>query len=321
MQAAKSAFPNRGRFQYKTLNTCPIRWEEDELLVEPELARLDIILQDYGFTTKKWQIPMRNSHLGLMIKTGEFIWDADNDNNLFIRPELSEVYWSAIQTLFAEAQSDVLILLDACAAASATTRSLRGSMEAIMACGFESKAPSPGEHPFTNTLINVLEDWIDRRSFLASCLQAEILSELKLKENKKGREGKERKWCSLSVPTTAFGNAKINDPPPVHSSSLEIPHQQSSQPTPTSSGPGPASHSYDEVLPRQEAVHANRRITININHRKIAAVTNPTPPQQGAQTISPIDRIEIFKSVYVNMEDPCYVILLAALRKYKINAS
>lgn len=53
-------------------------------MVEPELARLDIILQDYGFTTKKWQILMKNSHLGLMIKTGEFIRDADNDNNLFI---------------------------------------------------------------------------------------------------------------------------------------------------------------------------------------------------------------------------------------------
>jgi hypothetical protein len=68
-----------------------------------------------------------------------------------------------------------------------------------MACGFESKAPPPGEHSFTNTLINVLEEWIDRRSFSASCLHAEILSRLKLKENKKGREGKRLEWCVTPI--------------------------------------------------------------------------------------------------------------------------
>jgi hypothetical protein len=154
------------------------------------------------------------------MKTGEFIRDADNDNNLFIvyygghgrinserqaewlcrrDPSSARVHWSAIQTLFAEARSDVLILLDACAAASATARSLRGSMEAIMACGFESKAPPPGEHSFTNTLISILEEWVDRRSFSASCLHAEILSQLKLKENKKGREGKKLEWCVTPI--------------------------------------------------------------------------------------------------------------------------
>lgn len=154
------------------------------------------------------------------MKTGGFIRDADSETNLFIvyygghgrinterqaewlcrrDPNSARVHWSAIQTLFAEAQSDVLILLDACAAASATTKSLRGSMEAIMACGFESKAPPPGEHSFTNTLINVLDEWIDRRTFSASCLHAEILSQLKLKENKKGREGKKFEWCVTPI--------------------------------------------------------------------------------------------------------------------------
>jgi len=189
-------------------------------LVEPELRRLSNVFQDYGFVTKEWQIPSKNSHLDLMMKTGEFIRDADSDKNLFIvyygghgrisnerqaewlcrrEPTSARVHWSAIQTLFAEAQSDVLILLDTCAAASATARSLHGSMEAIMACGFESKAPPPGEHSFTNTLIDVLYDWIDRRSFSASCLHAEILSQLKLKENKRGREGKKLEWCVTPI--------------------------------------------------------------------------------------------------------------------------
>jgi hypothetical protein len=164
-----------------------------------------------------------------MMKTGEFIQDADNDKNLFIvyygghgrinserqaewlcrrDPASSRVHWSAIQTLFAEAQSDVLILLDACAAASATARSLHGSMEAIMACGFESRAPPPGEHSFTNTLIEVLDDWINRGSFSASFLHAEILSQLKLKETKKGREGTKLEWCTTPIHINCTQNSK-----------------------------------------------------------------------------------------------------------------
>ncbi|KAN0112404.1 hypothetical protein V8E51_005355 [Hyaloscypha variabilis] len=69
----------------------------------------------------------------------------------------AKVPCSAIQTLFAEANLDVLILLGTCAAASATTGSQHGSMEAVTACGFESKALTLGEHSFTNTLIDLKE--------------------------------------------------------------------------------------------------------------------------------------------------------------------
>jgi CubicO group peptidase (beta-lactamase class C family) len=171
-----------------------------------------------------------NSHLELMIKAAEFIKALDNDKYLFIvyygghgrinnerqaewtcnrDPTYASVQWSAIQTLFAAAKSDVLILLDTCAAASATTRSQHGSMEAIMACGFESKAPPPGEHSFTNTLIDVLDGWINRRPFSASCLHAEILSQLKLKENKKGREGAKLEWCVTPIYINCTQDSKV----------------------------------------------------------------------------------------------------------------
>ena len=114
-------------------------------------------------------------------------------------PNYASLDWSAIQSLFAKAKSDVLILLDTCAAASSTMRSQYGVMEAIVACGFESKAPPPGEHSFTNTLIEVLDDWINRRSFSASCLHAEILFQLKLKETRKGREGIKLEWCVTPI--------------------------------------------------------------------------------------------------------------------------
>jgi hypothetical protein len=73
-------------------------------------------------------------------------------------------------------------------------RSQYGVMEAIVACGFESRAPPPGEHSFTNTLIEVLDDWIGKRTFSASCLHAEILFQLKLKETRKGRERIKLEW-------------------------------------------------------------------------------------------------------------------------------
>jgi hypothetical protein len=74
-------------------------------LVEPELTRLDDIFQDYGFTTKRWQISIKNSHLDLM-KTGEFIRDADNDNNLFI------VYYGGHGRINSERQAEWLCRRD-----------------------------------------------------------------------------------------------------------------------------------------------------------------------------------------------------------------
>ncbi|KAG0646907.1 hypothetical protein D0Z07_6466 [Hyphodiscus hymeniophilus] len=219
--AAKSAFPNRGRSRYNSVNVCLIRWQEDELQVQNELGRLDHKFQDYGFKTDVWMIPSQNSHLELMSKSIDAIRTSDNDQNLFIiyyaghgrinearqaewtcrgrDPNYASVDWSAIQSLFAKARSDVLVLLGTCAAASSTMRSQYGVMEAIVACGFESKAPPPGEHSFTNTLIEVLDDWIKRPAFSASCLHAEILFQLKLKETRKGREGIKLEWCVTPI--------------------------------------------------------------------------------------------------------------------------
>jgi hypothetical protein len=58
-------------------------------------------------------------------------------------------------------KSDVLVLLDCCAAASSAPRRRDAVIETIAACGFEGKAPPPGEHSFTTSLIEVLEDWIN----------------------------------------------------------------------------------------------------------------------------------------------------------------
>jgi hypothetical protein len=219
-QAAKRAFPNRGRSRYQTVNVCLIRWEDDELGVQRELNTFNNVLQDYGFRTDVFLIPGVNSHWNLMRKTLDFIQACDNDQNLFVlyyaghgrmnsarqaewvfgqSPNSPFVDWSAIQGLFGTAKSDVLILLDTCAAASSATTSQFAVMETIAACGFERRAPPPGEHSLTNTLVDVLRDWINKPSFSAASLHTEILFRLKLKETRKGREGIPLEWCVTPI--------------------------------------------------------------------------------------------------------------------------
>lgn len=156
-----------------------------------------------------------------MGKALDFIEEFDQNDNLFIvyyaghgtmnenrqsvwtcRRDLqyASVDWSSIQSLFTNASSDVLILLDCCAAASAATTSGNGVVETIAACGFEGKAPPPGRFSFTNTLIEVLEDWKSRPSFSVASLHSEILFQLKAKRPEKGRNGGPRmEWCRTPV--------------------------------------------------------------------------------------------------------------------------
>ena len=66
--------------------------------------------------------------------------------------------WSGLQTMLEQAASDVLILLDCCAAASSAADAGKGVTELLAACGFETWAPGVGEHSFTRSLIDELKD-------------------------------------------------------------------------------------------------------------------------------------------------------------------
>ena len=61
-----------------------------------------------------------------------------------------------------EADLDVLILPDCCAAASSADGHGKGTTEIIAACGFEAFAPGVGEHSFTRSLIEELR-WYGQR--------------------------------------------------------------------------------------------------------------------------------------------------------------
>ncbi|KAK6950153.1 hypothetical protein Daesc_008479 [Daldinia eschscholtzii] len=200
--SAMRAFPNRGGSQrYKKVQVLLLHWTCDDLFVLKELDDLDACLkEDYGFQTETFSIPSDNAHLELMMKIGAMIKEHESSDTLFIiyyggHARIDEsrqstwcgtrnsdspwLQWSAIQTLLERSLSDVLILLDCCAgAASATFPNGNSITETISASSWDAIAPDPGRYSFTNTLIEVLQDW-KRRTFSAAMLHAEVLARLK----------------------------------------------------------------------------------------------------------------------------------------------
>lgn len=78
-----------------------------------------------------------------------------------------------------QAKSDILILLDCCAAASSATGSGTGITEIIAACGFEAYASGVGQHSFTRSLIDELRYLGGVAPFSTSLLHNKVLSRVK----------------------------------------------------------------------------------------------------------------------------------------------
>ncbi|KAI4148598.1 MAG: hypothetical protein LQ341_001529 [Variospora aurantia] len=78
-----------------------------------------------------------------------------------------------------QCESDTLILLDCCAAASSATASGNGVTELIAACGFETWAPGVGEHSFSRSLIEELKCLGRGPPFSVALLHNKVLSRIK----------------------------------------------------------------------------------------------------------------------------------------------
>jgi hypothetical protein len=122
----------------------------------------------------------------------------------------ASLQWFAIQTFFEGAESDVLLLLDCCAAASGAPMEgdYNNVTETIAACGFETSAPQPGRHSFTNTLIEVLDDWQSRPVFTAAMLHCEILNRLRHEKPEKYRDSKKFEFRKSPIHITSTSNPK-----------------------------------------------------------------------------------------------------------------
>lgn len=172
-------------------------------------------------------------------------------------PAYASLEWTAIQTLFEKADFDVLLLLDCCAAASAAPAVGSAVTETIAACGFESIAPQPGRYSFTNTLIEVLEDWIDSPPFSAAMLHNKVLSVLKHERPERMQNGKRRKLECRRTPIHMVATAD----PTLPSIELGRRKSRSARPQETNS-PAQASGSHtvvEEGLPSTSRPSTTRR--------------------------------------------------------------
>ncbi|KAK3358325.1 hypothetical protein B0T24DRAFT_540648, partial [Lasiosphaeria ovina] len=155
--------------------------------------------RDYGFQVQQCQIPVERPIRKLTQTISNWVDDHDSEHNLFIlyyaghgvidegrqvvlrnvkHERFAELKWNGCEDILHEAVSDTLFLLDCCCAAGSASRPLKGFSETIAASGFESLAPPPGPHSFTNALTRVLRKW-RRTQFSVVRLHNELLVALK----------------------------------------------------------------------------------------------------------------------------------------------
>lgn len=180
----------------------------------------DVFRYVYGYRTEQWKIPSTQSHIALVRRVLDLLTDSASHNKLSIvyygghgymnrqrdcvwlsqvsrianqicqcwltdapsnqGPEAATAQWSSIQTTLGQADSDVLILLDCCAAASSAGSPSKGHTEIIGACGFETDAPGVGDHSFTRSLIEELRYYgKHRRPISTAFLFSKILTRAK----------------------------------------------------------------------------------------------------------------------------------------------
>jgi hypothetical protein len=98
------------------------------------------------------------------------------------------VQWSGIQNVLEQAESDVLILLDCCHSATATTSAGNGVTEMISACAYNVIANGVGYYSFTNELTIELRDLANRPSFPVADLFRNIFSRIQARRPEDGKE-------------------------------------------------------------------------------------------------------------------------------------
>ena len=218
-KAAAAAFPNTKHSRYQNVFVLLFSWEHDELGVISEVQELDDVLsQIYHFHTEQWKIPNINSHNALAFRLMEFLknygtssnllliyygghghmnddrqciwsWYVSNSGHNGLKADIIKcstetvdspvVQWYGLQTMLEQSESDVVIFLDCCAAASSATASGNGVTELIAACGFETWAPGVGEHSFSRSLIEELKYLSHGPSFSITLLHSKVLSRMK----------------------------------------------------------------------------------------------------------------------------------------------
>ncbi|KAL2061195.1 hypothetical protein VTL71DRAFT_7468 [Oculimacula yallundae] len=195
--AARALIPNDRTSRYERVTVLVLSWldEDPQLPVSLEIAPLvHVFKKVYNYDVEEWQIPTKNSHWAVNRKIMSFVEPAEDDRQhlkivyyaghgritktkllewtswrdnprLHSQTRIQPVQWSSIQVLLEQAESDVLILLDCCAAGTANAGGGSGVTELIAACSYSGTANGVGRYSFTNALITELYELSQRPSF------------------------------------------------------------------------------------------------------------------------------------------------------------
>ncbi|RDW58140.1 hypothetical protein BP6252_13551 [Coleophoma cylindrospora] len=205
--AAEAVFPNNTESRYESVYVLLLCWEDGDpkLPVEQELEDLKHVFDEgYHFQTETWKIPSKNSHRALSKKITEFVEIEDDSRDClkivyygghgFLspsrqlmwsnvpdgEPRYQQVKWHAIQATLEDAESDVLLLLDCCAAGTASTDDGHGVTELIGACAFNVVANGVGDYSFTTALSKELRAFRKIPSFTVGRLYNNLLRRVQM---------------------------------------------------------------------------------------------------------------------------------------------
>ncbi|KAI1657372.1 hypothetical protein F4813DRAFT_87347 [Daldinia decipiens] len=171
-----------------------LRWEEDNA-VEHDLAALDQVLCDrYNYRTERFNIPTGlNASVKLGVRMASFLEHAapdhlliiyyagygyvDTDNQLYwaSNPEGdSKLRWSGVRCLFEDVQSDMLLLLDTCAAKEEPIPEGSSVKQIIAANSPEHYSRDHGLRSFTSYVTEALAKFSGGRPFNSERLYHEV---------------------------------------------------------------------------------------------------------------------------------------------------
>ncbi|KUJ07520.1 uncharacterized protein LY89DRAFT_677747 [Mollisia scopiformis] len=200
-RAARSTFPITSPSMYTSVHVLLLRWQDDDTGVSKEAERLaEVFLNLYHFEVTVGLIPSDSPSRWLSRKILNFVeLDDDSRQTLKIvcygghsfisetkqcmwsndRRFSSTVSWQGCQSLLEEAQSDVLILLDACGVGNASSSVGNGATEVITAGGWYGAAlPEVGPFSFTTTLTAELRQLSTREFFTIDQLYQQMLARI-----------------------------------------------------------------------------------------------------------------------------------------------
>ena len=155
-----------------------------------------------------------------------------------------------------DAESDVLILLDCCAAASSISGSGSSVTEVLAACGPETWSPGVGQHAFTRNLIDELQYCGGDHNLSVASLHQQGFAGIKSCKPTYSSNGEsERRWTSIHTILSSEGKQRSIDLVP---SFIEAPSIVDENPSDTNQS------SIDQVRPDDNSCYPKVLISLSL---------------------------------------------------------